>query len=218
MSRLMLSTEVLLAVAVGVAALMMVPGAGAAPTRALARIPPPPCLPEVEQEIMVNTGSYYPSTMITHTPGSASEWEWVNAGTASVTTTGRLPMLHSKVKSTGTYSFTFWSAGTYAYHSSIDASQKGVVAVGMCNVPKTARAGSVVWLQPARAHRPGWVADIEVLRPGATQWAWLRYDVRTTIVSLTPERIGPYRFRARLRDKATNAYSGFSPVSKMRVS
>jgi plastocyanin len=218
MSRLRLSTGFLLAVAVGAAALVIVPAAGAVPTRAQVHIPPPPCLPEVEHEIMVNTGSYSPSTMITHTPGSASEWDWVNSGTASVTTTGRLPMLHSRVKSAGTYSFTFWSAGTYAYHSSIDASQKGVVAVGICNVPKAARAGSVMWLQPASAHRPGWVADIEVLRPGATEWAWLRYDVATTVVSLRPERIGTYEFRARLRDKAIRAYSGFSPVSETRVS
>ena len=96
--------------------------------------------------------------------------------------------------------------------------KKGVIAVSMCNVPKTAHAGSVVWLQAASAHRRGWVADIEVLRPGATKWVWLKTDVTTTMVSLTPERAGTCSFRARVRDKAIKTASGFSPISKMHVS
>ncbi len=206
--------------AIAAAALAIVPGALAAPARTavVPQIPPPRCMPAVQTILWVDSGSYSPATRTVPTPGSTEEWEWSTGSPESVTTTGALPLLHSAAKTTGTYEFTFWSAGTYGYHSSADAAQKGVIAVSMCNVPKTAHAGSVVWLQAASAHRRGWVADIEVLRPGATKWVWLKTDVTTTMVSLTPERAGTYEFRARVRDKAIKTASGFSPISKMHVS
>jgi hypothetical protein len=66
--------------------------------------------------------------------------------------------------------------------------------------------------------RRGWVADIEVLRPAASKWAWLKTDVTTTFVTFTPARAGTYQLRARLRDKALKKSSGFSPASTLRVS
>lgn len=220
MSRRDIRVGIWLTAALVAAALATAPGAvgAAASGSASPQIPPPRCLPEVEPIVMVNAGSYSPATRTVPTPGSTIEWEWSTASPESVTTTDSLPLLHSMAKTSGTYSFRFWSAGTYPYHSSTDAAQKGTVAVSMCNVPKTAHTGSVVWLQTASAHRVGWVADIEVLRPGRTTWAWLKTDVTTTMVSLTPERVGTYEFRARVRDKALKKASAFSPISKMRVS
>jgi hypothetical protein len=78
--------------------------------------------------------------------------------------------------------------------------------------------GTSISLQVASAHKIGWVADIQVLRPDDSKWTWLRTDVTTPMVRITPERIGTYEFRARLRDKAIKASSGLSPVSKMGVS
>jgi hypothetical protein len=136
----------------------------------------------------------------------------------SVTSTGGLPLMASQAKTAGAYSFRFWSAGSFPYHSSADPSQKGVINIGMCNVPKTAHVGHMVEFQPDSAHRRGWVADIEVLRPGAARWAWLRTNVTTIYASFTPKRAGTFRLRARLRDKLIKQFSAFSPISTIRVS
>ena len=207
--------------AIAAAALAIVPGALAAPARTavVPQIPPPRCMPAVQTILSVDSGSYGPATRTVPTPGSTEEWEWSTGSPESVTTTGALPLLHSAAKTTGTYEFTFWSAGTYGYHSSADAAPRRASSPSRCaTFPKTAHAGSVVWLQAASAHRRGWVADIEVLRPGATKWVWLKTNVTTTMVSLTPERAGTCSFRDRVRDKAIKTASGFSPISKMHVS
>jgi hypothetical protein len=128
-----------------------------------------------------------------------------------------VPLLSSATKANGTYTFRFWSAGSFPYHSAADPSQQGVIQIGMCNVPKTAHAGKVVDFQVASAHRRGWVADVEVLRPGATRWAWLRTNVTTRFTSFTPKRTGTFELRGRLRDKLAKKSSGFSPISRIKV-
>jgi len=100
----------------------------------------------------------------------------------------------------------------------VNTSQKGSVQVKMCNIPKTAHVNAQTKFQVASAHKRGWVADIEVLRPGTSKWAWLKTDVTTTFVTFTPARTGTYQLRARLRDKALKKSSGFSPASTLRVS
>lgn len=197
-------------------ALVAVPTAVAAPMPAPA-IQPPPCVPQIVPTVLIMGGGFSPATLTTNTPGTTVHWQW-NGATASVTSTGGLPLLKSQVKSSGTYSFAFWSAGSFPYHSTANTSQKGVVQVKMCNVPKTAHVNTATTFQVASTHRRGWVADVEVLRPGASKWAWLKTDVTTTFVTFTPSRTGTYELRARLRDKAIRKASGFSPVSTLRVS
>ncbi len=200
------------------AALAAAPGTGIASVSSTVP-PPPPCVAQVVPVVLVNHGAYSPRTLTTVTPGSTVEWQWNTGGAAeSVTSTGGLPLMASRAKTTGTYDFRFWSAGSYPYHSSADPSQKGVINIGMCNVPKTARVGHLVEFQVASAHRRGWVADVEVLRPGATKWAWLRTNVTTRFTSFTPKRAGTFRLRARLRDKLIKQFSAFSPISTIRVS
>jgi hypothetical protein len=121
-------------------------------------------------------------------------------------------------QSSGTYSFTFWSAGSFAYHSAANTSQKSTVQVKMCNVPRTAHVNAATSFQVASAHHAGRVADVQVLRPGAAGWAWLKTDVTATWVTFTPARKGTYQLRARLRDKAAGKASGFSPASTLKVS
>jgi plastocyanin len=204
------------AAAVTAAAIVAVPAAVAAPVGAHV-IQPPPCVPQIVPTILVMAGGFSPATRTTSTPGTTVHWQW-NGASASVTSTGGLPLLKSQVKSSGTYSVTFWSAGSFAYHSAANTSQRGTVQVKMCNVPKTAHVNAATSFQVASAHHAGWVADVQVLRPGAAKWAWLKNDVTTTWVTFTPARKGTYQLRARLRDKAAKKASGFSPASTLRVS
>ena len=210
------TTRLARAAAVAAATLVAVPAAVAAPISAHV-VQPPPCVPEIVPTILIMGSGFSPATRTTSTPGTTVHWQWNGAG-ASVTSTGGLPLLKSQVKSSGTYSFTFWSAGSFAYHSAANTSQKGTVQVKMCNVPRTAHVNAATSFQVASAHHAGRVADVQVLRPGAAGWAWLKTDVTATWVTFTPARKGTYQLRARLRDKAVKKASGFSPPSTLRVS
>lgn len=206
------------AAAVAASALLAAaPSAHAAPLRPAAA-PSPPCVAQIEPAVLVFAGSYSPATRTSPTPGSKIEWDWSTATPESVTSNNGFPLLKSAAKTSGTYSVTFWSAGTFAYHSSTDTTQKGVVEIGICNVPKSAHAGHTVTFQVASVHHAGWVADIEVLRPGAAKWAWLHTNVTTINSSFAPKRTGTYQLRARLRNKTAKKSSGFSPISKVKVS
>ena len=169
-------------------------------------------------DIVVLSGGFSPAARTVPTVGSKVTWQWGGGATASVTSNGGLPLLKSLVRSSGTYSFTFWSAGSFPYHSLANPSKKGVIQVKMCNVPKTAHVNTATTFRVASAHRRGWVADVEVLRPGTTKWAWLKTDVTTALVTFTPARAGTYQLRTRLRDRAIKKASGFSPVGTIRVS
>jgi plastocyanin len=198
--------------------LIAAPAAVAAPTGSPApAVQPPPCVPEIVPTVLIMAGGFSPATRTTSTPGTTVHWQW-NGASASVTSTGGLPLLKSQVKSSGTYAVTFWSAGSFPYHSAANPSLKGTVQVTMCNVPKTALVIAATSFQVASAHHAGWVADVQVLRPGAAKWAWLKTDVTTTWATFTPARKGTYQLRARLRDKAAKKASGFSPASTLRVS
>lgn len=200
-----------------VAILAAAPAAQAQPLRQTAAIPPPPCIPAVVTNIFVDAGAYSPATQSSSTPGTAFGWVW-NTSTAESVTSDKLPLMNSAAKTSGSYSFTLWSAGSFPYHSSTFPTQKGTINVSMCNVPKSAHKGTTVTFQVAHVHHPGWVADIQVLRPGATAWAWLHTGVTTIYSTFSPNRTGTYQLRARLRDKSLKLSSGFSPVSKVKVS
>jgi plastocyanin len=196
---------------------VVVPGAVAAPIRAAAVPPPPPCVAQAVASILVDAGSYSPATRSSPTPGTTFGWTWNTATPESVTSGHGLPLLASSAKTSGTYDVTIWSAGSFPYHSSTDLSQKGTVEVSMCNVPKTAHVNTTVTFQVAQTHRRGWVADIQVLRPGTTKWVWLHTDVTTIYSTFAPKRVGTYELRARLRDKLAKASSEMSPVSRVKV-
>jgi len=217
--RLLFSFRSLPAALAAAAALVLaVPAAHAAPLPRAASIPPRPCVPAILTSIFVDAGSYSPVTQSSPTPGTKFGWTWTTPTAESVTSDNGLPLLNSAAKTSGSYAFTLWSAGSFPYHSSTDSTQKGTIEVSMCNVPKSARKGTTVTFQVAHVHHPGWVADIEVLRPGATAWAWLHTDVTTIYSTFSPNRTGTYQLRARLRDKSLKVSSGFSPVSKVKVS
>ena len=204
----------LLPLTVGIACAAALTAHGTA--SAVTSVPPAPCAPIVPPSIQVMSGAYTPSTLGLTRPGSTVTWNFFSPA-ASVTSTN-MTLFNSGVKSSGTYKFDFWSAGTFTYDSSTNAAEKGKITVRMCNVPATAKVGSTVYMQPASSHRTDWVADIEVHRPGATSWTWLKYGVATTMTTFVPTVKGSYVLRARLRHTTNNQFSGFSPISIVKVS
>ncbi len=180
-------------------------------------IQPIPCRPEVKPDIWVMDGSYSPIHQTGLTPGSSQEWYWQTSGALESVTSTHLPLFHSALKSGGIYSFEFFASGTYPYHSTNDSTQKGTVAIGLCDVRSTAAVGSTVWVQYASQHHSGWQSDIEVKRPGTSSWSWLAYGLTGTLTSFKPTRTGTYSLRARLRHTTDNKSSGFSPIKTVKV-
>jgi plastocyanin len=203
-----------LALALGIASVSAM--AAHSTASAVATAPPAPCAAVIPPGVTVQGGAYSPTPLALARPGSTVTWTF-HSPAASVTSTN-IALLNSGVKSSGTYKFNFWSAGTYPYHSTTNASQTGQITVKMCNVPATARVGSTVYMQPASSHHTGWVADIQIRRPGTSTWTWLKQGLTTTMTSFVPTKTGTYGVRARLRHTTNNQVSGLSPISVLKVS
>lgn len=217
--RRLLCTIVLAALATAAAA----GTAGARPLAAAASVPPAPCVREAVPQIAVDNGSYNPASDTLgagHAQGARVTWFWLGGGVSeSVTYTGKLALFDSTIRSSGaTFSYTFTSAGTYRYHSQVDSTQHGSIIVPLCNVPRTAKVNHAVWVQTSTKSLTKRAEDVEVRRPGATKWKWLKYGFRGIEFSFTPGKTGTYHLRARLRQRSTNATSRFSPEATVKVS
>jgi len=115
------------------------------------------------------------------------------------------------------YAFRFVAAGTYHYEDTANSARATVT------IPTTVKpaAGTpattftITWA--AAAPPPGYTFDVQIRRPstGYTDW---QPSVTTTHASFVPDAgAGTYTFRARLRNTANNAASGYSPPKSIRI-
>jgi hypothetical protein len=116
---------------------------------------------------------------------------------------------------TSYWTFTFPGAGTYTVaHSSSSDSQ--TVKVPTLAVPKTGMATTTFTITWATAPPPtGIVFDVQIKRPGSTQFVAWKPGVVTLAGTFVPDAgTGTYQFRARVRSPGLAAQSGYSaPVS-----
>jgi streptogramin lyase len=112
-------------------------------------------------------------------------------------------------------SYVFNSAGIYAYNDPYDPSVTGEVRVPtlVSLVPGTTNAAQVVW---AATPAPGdFTYDVQVRQPGTSTWiTWLGRQTiqQSTFTPSDPLYTGPgtYSFRARLRNRFSKTFSGYS--------
>jgi plastocyanin len=214
----------------GLVAAVFAGSAAAGPPHLTADVAPAPCGGQ-DWSAFVYDGAYSPKALrlsAVHTIGGKVTWRWDTLGgnsfSASVTYRGKLALFDSGVKTATvttlapTYSHNFVAAGTYLYYSKSDTSQQGSISVPLCNVPSTARVNRMSWVQTATKPLAGTAEDVEVKRPGATQWRWLKTGFKGEEFSWTPTSTGTYRLRGRLRRLSNNTASRFSPISTIRVS
>jgi hypothetical protein len=169
----------------------------------------------VTKQVQVDAGFYSPPTVRMTGPGPQN-WSW-NGATESVTSTGLQNLFNSGVKSSGSYSFNFWGAGSYPYGSTAQLSQKGTVQVDVCSAQGSFKHGSLVYVEVQSSHHAHWLEDVEIKKPGASKWAWLHYGVATSYTSFTPATAGTYQVRSRLRRTTINRASEFSPAFSIKV-
>jgi plastocyanin len=176
-----------------------------------------PLCTTVDRNVFVLSSGYSPDVQQLTAPGGNVRWQWSTRGADASVTATDIKLFDSGRKTSGAYSFTFFSAGTYRYHSTGPDGQTGSVAVPLC-MNGRATAGSGVGIRYASTHHPHWVTDVLVKNPGAAKWSFVAFGATGTELTFTPRRTGTYQFKARLRRTPSNRSSQFSPIHKLTVS
>ncbi len=152
-----------------------------------------------------------PKQAIQASPGDPVAWHFASANTKShtVTDASGLGLFDSgPALAGGSFVYSYAAAGTYKI---LDAAtgRKETVAVS----PLAAFQGGKITVTWSALTSPpkGFVYDVRVLTPGATQYVtWLK-GTKLGTSTYTPTGNGTYSFKARLRSKALGRASGWSP-------
>lgn len=128
-------------------------------------------------------------------------------------------LFDSGVRPPGTsYVFRFTAAGTYAVIDRV-TSQTGTISVTMEAFPRRGKVDTVFNIGWAAAPaRPGFAFDVQILRPGSSDWAdWMSGITLSKSKFLADAGTGVYSFRAQLRNIDNGASSDWSPVASVTV-
>ena len=128
---------------------------------------------------------------------------WTNSGTRghSATDDSGMGLYDSGVLTPGSgFSFEFFAAGRYPYRSTVDSGMSASIQIPMTVSPTsgaTSTSFDVAWA--SRPAPPGYVYDVQILRPGSSWTNW-RYATTAAFDSFVPASgTGTYQFRSRLR-------------------
>jgi hypothetical protein len=165
------------------------------------------------------TSIYYRKADSAADTGSVT-WSFENsagAGNMSATDSTGLGLFDTGPRH-ASYKFTYvWKwAGTYPYHSTTTGT-KGAIKVLMVRKPGTAALGKSFTFNWASAGRTNCVFDVEIKHQGAPHWSYLRFATAALSTTYRPRKTGWYAIRARMRNKVSNKFSGFSPAVLIHV-
>jgi plastocyanin len=129
------------------------------------------------------------------------------------TTTSNQGFWSSGPRSSGdTFSHTFGSAGTYAYHCAIHTEMHGKVKVPVSASGSPATGWTLRWSSAAGTGSTTF--DVQVRKPGSTTWKPLRTDTTKATAKFNPAAAGTYAVRARTDRGGT---SGWSPAKSLTI-
>jgi plastocyanin len=174
--------------------------------------PPPPTGPAVTVKDFAFAPKAVPSTQ-----GVAVSWSFTGPSNHTATDRSGMGLFGSGSRAPGAaWPFTFVAAGIYPYRCTVhptkmQGSVKVPVELSDTGGPRAATF-TVTW--GAAALPSGYVADVQVKRPGATRYVMWKKGVTSRSASFTPDAgAGSYLFRARLRKPANGTHSTYSPVA-----
>jgi plastocyanin len=175
-------------------------------------------IPGAIVRVSVSDLGFQPARAKAHA-GDTVVWKFVGSSVHSVTDhTGLLLFDSGPVAAGGRFTFTFGSAGTYFYGCSIHPLERAKVSVPIVAAPLSGGITSSFTITWASAVPTGYVADIQVKRPGTAIFRPFLKGTTTTKTRFTPNAgAGSYSFRARLRLPAVGSSSGWSPVATIAV-
>ena len=150
--------------------------------------------------------------------GGQVRWDFVGPSAHTVTDNSGMGLYDSGSRAPGgSFSFTFAAAGNYAFRCSIHPVQmRGSVQIPVRATPATGAISTPFTVTWASAPPPsGYVYDVQIRRPGSSNWLNWFPSTTTMSTSFTPDAgVGIYSFQARIRNVSLNRAAAFStPVS-----
>jgi plastocyanin len=114
---------------------------------------------------------------------------------------------------------TFTVAGTYRFQCRVFLSMTGQINIPIRVNPTSGTVGTTYKVIFAKTLIPsGYVADVQIKRPGATKFSTWRSGLSALQANFTPDKgKGTYTFRARLRKKANGTAAAWSPTASIKV-
>jgi plastocyanin len=209
MSTVKIARGLTAAAAVGALAASVALPAGSADAR---RGGPPTAVALAKVTPVTVAGMAFTPASVSTTLGGSVTWTFPEA--IGHTTTSNQGFWDSGTKLGGaTFTHTFTSAGTFAYHCSIHPMMTGRV-----NVPPTASgsAGSGYRLSWATVKGSGGITYDVQTRLGAGRWVALKTGVAGSHARFDPAKAGKYQVRA--RTAKGGARSGWSPTVTVTIS
>jgi plastocyanin len=154
---------------------------------------------------------FMPGTVSTTLGGSVT---WTNQDSLAHTVTSDQGFWNSGTKAPGdTYTRTFTSAGTFAYHCSIHPEMHGKVSVPLTSSGKASKGFKLIW---ATTKGVGGITYDVQTRHGTGKWVPLKAKTTRTHAKFNPARPGKYSVRARTAKGGSR--SGWSPTVTVTIS
>jgi hypothetical protein len=138
----------------------------------------------------------------------------------SVTDATGMGLFDSGLRQPGdSFAYTFTAAGTYSVLDRATG-HASAVSVGMGSTAASGTTSTAFGLHWASATPPaGYTYDLQVKRPGTTDYTDLRVGTSTRSTRFTPDSgVGTYSFRTRIRNTGNGASSGWSSAKTITVS
>jgi hypothetical protein len=153
--------------------------------------------------------------------GLTAAWDFPAADASSHTVTDAtgLGLFDSGSKLPGTsFTFRFAAAGTYAIVDTLFPSHVESIAVPVDAQPPTGTPTTAFQIAWGTGVLPGYLFDIQIMRPGNPTWSDWQTGVTISFASFTPDSgTGTYSFRGRLRNVSNGASSDWSPIASITV-
>lgn len=161
--------------------------------------------------VTVANMAFSPAAVSTSLGGSVT---WSFNDTIAHTTTSDQGFWDSGTEVGGTtYSHTFASAGTFAYHCSIHSMMHGTVKVPLTTSGTAGKGYKLTWATAKGTN--GITYDVQT-RLGSGKWISLKKATTGTHAKLNPAKAGKYSVRARTAKGAKR--SGWSPTVTVTIS
>jgi plastocyanin len=161
--------------------------------------------------VTVANMAFSPASVSTTLGGSVT---WTYQDAISHTSTSDQGFWDSGPRSGGaTYSHTFTSAGSFAYHCSIHPMMHGSVKVPLSASGTAAKGFKLTW---ATAKGTGGITYDVQTRLGAGKWVSLKAATTGTHAKFNPAKAGKYQVRARTAKGGSR--SGWSPTVTVTIS
>jgi plastocyanin len=155
--------------------------------------------------------AFSPGSVSTTLGGSVT---WTFKDATAHTTTSDQGFWDSGTRSGGaTYSHTFASAGTFAYHCTIHAMMRGTVKVPLTASGSASKGYKLTWATAKGANAITY--DVQT-RLGSGKWVSLKKATTGTHARFNPAKAGKYSVRARTSKGAKR--SGWSPTVTVSIS